>query len=106
MKIAHILRRRSFDDWGGIEQVVWNIAKAQFKAGHEVKIFATTALCDTPCEQVEGLEIRRFKPIYPWWPMSAKLTAELDKKGGNPFVPGLADTLCQWKPDIMHCHAM
>ena len=106
MKIAHILRRLSFNDWGGTEQVVWNIAKAQLKAGHEVRIFATTALCGTLCEQVEGLEIRRFQPIYPWWPMSAKLTAELDKKGGNPFVPGLAKTLCQWKPDIVHCHAM
>ena len=106
MKIAHILRRLSFDDWGGTEQVVWNIAKAQLKAGHEVRIFATTALCNTPREQVDGLEIWRFKPIYPWWPMSAKLTAELDNKGGNPFVPGLAKTLCQWSPDIVHCHAM
>ena len=29
MRIAHVLRRLSFDDWGGTEQVVWNIAKAQ-----------------------------------------------------------------------------
>ena len=45
MRIAHVLRRLSFDDWGGTEQVVWNIAKAQKAAGHEVRIFATTALC-------------------------------------------------------------
>ena len=38
------MRRLSFDDWGGTEQVVWNLAKAQMKAGHEVRIFATTAL--------------------------------------------------------------
>ena len=44
MKIAHVMRRLSFDDWGGTEQVVWNLAKAQLKAGHEVRIFATTAL--------------------------------------------------------------
>ena len=44
MRIAHVLRRLSFDDWGGTEQVVWNIAKAQKAAGHEVRIFATTAL--------------------------------------------------------------
>ena len=44
MKIAHVLRRLSFDDWGGTEQVVWNIVKAQKAAGHEVQIFATTAL--------------------------------------------------------------
>ena len=44
MRIAHVLRRISFDDWGGTEQVVWNIAKAQKAAGHAVRIFATTAL--------------------------------------------------------------
>ena len=44
MKIAHVMRRLSFNDWGGTEQVVWNLAKAQMRAGHEVRIFATTAL--------------------------------------------------------------
>ena len=42
MRIAHVLRRLSFDDWGGTEQVVWNIAKAQKAAGHDVRLFATT----------------------------------------------------------------
>ncbi|MBQ1428093.1 MAG: glycosyltransferase, partial [Kiritimatiellae bacterium] len=79
MRIAHVLRRLSFDDWGGTEQVVWNIAKAQKAAGHEVRIFATTALCATPHEVVDGLDIVRFKPIYPWWPMPKRLVAELDR---------------------------
>lgn len=106
MRIAHVLRRLSFDDWGGTEQVVWNIAKAQRDAGHEVRIFATTALCGTEHETVEGLEIFRFKPIYPWWPMPRKLAEELDLKGGNPFVPGLGKALREWNPDVIHCHAM
>ena len=106
MKIAHILRRLSFDDWGGTEQVVWNLAKAQKSAGHEVRIFATQALCATPHEVVEGLEIFRFRPIYPWWPMPKRIVAELDRKGGNPFVPGLGKALRTWRPDVIHCHAM
>ena len=106
MRIAHVIRRLSFDDWGGTEQVVWNLAKAQRNAGHEVRIFATTALCATPHEVVEGLEIFRFRPIYPWWPMPKSLVAELDLKGGNPFVPGLGRALRDWKPDVIHCHAM
>jgi len=132
MKIAHVLRRLSFDDWGGTEQVVWNIAKAQKAAGHEVRIFATTALwkgllaaknaenaktslCplrslrlkNEPCvETVDGIEILRFNPIYPWWPMPKRLVDELDRKGGNPFVPGLGKALREWKPDVIHCHAM
>ena len=106
MRIAHVLRRISFDDWGGTEQVVWNIAKAQKAAGHAVRIFATTALCSTRSETVDGMEILRFKPIYPWWPMPKRLVAELDRKGGNPFVPGLGKAICEWKPDVIHCHAM
>ena len=107
MRIAHVLRRLSFDDWGGTEQVVWNIAKAQEAAGHEVRLFATTALwgglaaknaenakplCSLRslwlgnkqyAETVDGIEIVRFKPIYPWWPMPKALVDELDRKGGN-----------------------
>ena len=106
MRIAHVLRRLSFDDWGGTEQVVWNIAKAQARAGHEVRLFATTALCPTLRETVDGLDIQRFKPLYPWFPMRASLVAELDRKGGNPFVPGLGRELRAWRPDVIHCHAM
>ena len=132
MRIAHVLRRLSFDDWGGTEQVVWNLAKAQQAAGHEVRLFATTALWkglvatkntkDTkktlrsmcplwlknkPYEEtVDGIEIFRFKPVYPWWPMPKRLVAELDRKGGNPFVPGLGRALREWQPDVIHCHAM
>ena len=106
MKIAHVLRRISFNDWGGTEQVVWNIAKAQAKAGHDVRLFATSALAGEGLETVDGLEVRRFKPIYPWWPMSSRLVAELDLKGGNPFVPGLGRAIREWRPDVVHCHAM
>ena len=132
MRIAHVLRRLSFDDWGGTEQVVWNIAKAQKAAGHDVRIFATTALwkglvatentkgtkkalCSL-CplwrknnsyeERTDGIPIVRFKPVYPWWPMPKELVAELDRKGGNPFVPGLGRALKAWRPDVVHCHAM
>ncbi len=131
MRIAHVIRRLSFDDWGGTEQVVWNLAKAQAKAGHEVRLFATTALwrglstksakatrksiCPLcflrptrrhDVEVVDGIEIVRFDAVYPWWPMSARLVAELDRKGGNPFVPGLGRAIVDWKPDVIHCHAM
>ena len=129
MRIAHVLRRLSFDDWGGTEQVVWNIAKAQKAAGHDVRIFATTALwkglvatenakgtkkalCplwrknNSYEERTDGISIVRFKPVYPWWPMPKELVAELDRKGGNPFVPGLGRALKAWRPDVIHCHAM
>lgn len=102
MKIAHVLRRLSFDDWGGTEQVVWNLARAQRAAGHDVRLFATTALW----RKGAGPDIPRFRPIYPWFPMTRRLAGELDRKGGNPFVPGLGRALREWKPDVIHCHAM
>ena len=106
MKIAHVMRRLSFADWGGTEQVVCNLAKVQAAAGQEVRLFATTALCPVGSENAGGLEIRRFPAVYPWWPMTKKLSAALDHKGGNPFVPGLGRALREWKPDVVHCHAM
>ena len=106
MKIAHVLRRISFADWGGTEQVVWNLAKAQAGKGHEVRIFATDALCKVPREEREGLQIDRFPCIYPWWPMPKRVADALDRKGGNPFVPGLGRALRAWKPDVIHSHAM
>jgi glycosyltransferase involved in cell wall biosynthesis len=106
MKIAHVLRRLSFADWGGTEQVVWHLARAQAAAGHEIMVFATDALCKTPREEREGIKIRRFPCLYPWWPMPEKVRDALDRKGGNPFVPGLGKALRDWKPDVVHCHAM
>ena len=106
MRIAHVIRRLSFADWGGTEQVVWNTAKALAAEGHEVRIFATDALCKVPREERDCLEIRRFPCIYPWWPMPARVVDALDRKGGNPFVPGLGKAVWKWKPDVIHCHAM
>jgi glycosyltransferase involved in cell wall biosynthesis len=106
MRIAQVLRRLVFGEWGGTEQVVWNLAKAQRAAGHEVRIFATDALCKTPRETRDGLEIVRFPCVYPWWPMPKRVADALDRKGGNPFVPGLGAALREWGPDVIHCHAM
>jgi len=38
--------------------------------------------------------------------MPRKLVADLDRKGGNPFVPGLGKAIAKWRPDVIHCHAM
>jgi glycosyltransferase involved in cell wall biosynthesis len=38
--------------------------------------------------------------------MPKSLVDELDRKGGNPFVPGLGRALREWRPDVIHCHAM
>ena len=44
MKIAHIVRRFTFSEWGGTESVVWNIARQQKAQGLTPEILCTSAL--------------------------------------------------------------
>ena len=105
MKIAHIVRRFTFSEWGGTESVVWHIVRQQKAQGLMPEILCTAALDKVGTEVVEGIVIRRFPYFYPYFPMPEKDKIALDKKGGNPFSPGLMKTLKQGKYDIFHLHA-
>ena len=105
MKIAHIVRRFSFKEWGGTESVVWHIARQQKAQGLEPEILCTAALDQVGTETVDGITLRRFPYFYPYFPMPAKDKLALDKKGGNPFSPRLIKTLEEGHYDIFHIHA-
>ena len=105
MKIAHIVRRFSFDEWGGTESVVWHIAKQQQAQGLLPEILCTAALDKIGTECVDGITIRRFPYFYPYFPMPEVDKLALDKKGGNPFSPQLIKTLKSGNYDIFHIHA-
>ena len=105
MKIAHIVRRFSFDEWGGTESVVWHIAKQQKAQGLQPEILCTAALDKVGTETVDGITIRRYPYFYPYFPMPGKDKLALDKKGGNPFSPQLLKALRDGKYDIFHIHA-
>ena len=105
MKIAHIVRRFTFAEWGGTESVVWNIAKQQKAQGLTPEILCTAALDKVGTEVIEGITIRRFPCFYPYFPMPEKDRLALDKKGGNPFSPELMKALQKGKFDIFHIHA-
>ncbi len=105
MKIAHIVRRFTFSEWGGTESVVWNIARQQKAQGLTPEILCTSALDKAGSEVVEGITIRRFPYFYPYIPMPEKDKLALDKKGGNPLSPELLNTLKQGGFDIFHLHA-
>ena len=105
MKIAHIVRRFSFAEWGGTESVVWNIAKQQKAQGLTPEILCTAALDQVGTESVDGITIRRFPYFYPYFPMPANDKLALDKKGGNPFSPQLMKALRNGEYDIFHIHA-
>ena len=105
MKIAHVVRRFTFSEWGGTESVVWHLAKEQFASGSTPEILCTAALDKVGTEVVDGITIRRFPYFYPYFPMPEKDKTALDKKGGNPFAPELMKALAKGNYDIFHLHA-
>ena len=104
MKIAHVVRRFTFAEWGGTESVVWNIAKQQKAQGLTPEILCTAALDKIGTEVIEGITIRRFSYLYPYFPMPVRDKLALDKKGGNPYSPRLINTLKNGCYDIFHIH--
>lgn len=106
MRIAYVLRRLSFHDWGGTETVVWETAKQLQANGHDVQILCTQALCTQAEEVRDGLRIRRLPYWYPNFPMGKARRDILDRKGGNPYAPALRRILEQEPFDLIHVHAM
>ena len=105
MKIAHIVRRFTFSEWGGTESVVWNIALQQKAQGLTPEIICTAALDKVGNEVIDGITIRRFPYLYPYFPMPQMDKIALDKKGGNPLTIELLQYLKNAKFDIFHLHA-
>lgn len=105
MRIAQVVRRFSFDEWGGTENVVWNSALALRELGIESEILATSALSTPGNEVRDGIPIRRYRYFYPYFPLSAKTRMALDKKGGSPYSPGLSRAMLRRNYDLIHIHA-
>ena len=72
MQIANLLRRMSFQEWGGTETVVFNTARELLRDGHGARIFCTSALDRTGDEEVSGIRISRFGYSYPYFPLSKR----------------------------------
>ena len=106
MRTAHIIRRFAFSEWGGTESVVWNTARTLQEKGNPSEIFATKALSSVQNEVKNAIQIHRFNYRYPYFPLSKDKIRALDKKGGNPVVPGLQHALRKGEFDILHCHTM
>lgn len=104
IKIAHVVRRFTFDEWGGTETVVWNTIKNQKRLGFQPEILATSALSTAGKEIRQGIPIRRFPYFYPYFPMGNADMEALDKKGGNPWSFQLFNALEYGGYDIVHIH--
>ena len=88
LKIAHVVRRFAFDEWGGTESVVWNTALQQSAMGLVPEILTTAALATTGEELRQGIRICRFPYWYPYFPMTDATRIALDKKGKSIIIVG------------------
>ena len=106
MKIANVVRRFNFGEWGGTETAVWNACKVLRANGNSPSIVSTVATGGKAEENVEGIPIRRFPYFYPHLFLGRSQKEALDKKGGNPFSAQMRDYLMSQSFDIIHSHAM
>lgn len=104
LRIAHVVRRLVFEEWGGTETVVWNTACRQLQTGLEPEILATAALSRPGTEVCAGIPVHRFRYRYPYFPMTGAAAAALDRKGGNPCSQELERALLNGRYDIVHIH--
>lgn len=104
LRIAHVVRRFVFSEWGGTENVVWNTALNQLEMGMAPEILATCALDHPGMEVRQGIPIRRFPYHYPYFPMPPADRLALDKKGGNPWSRQLFAALRAGQYAIVHIH--
>ena len=104
MKIANVIRRFVFDEWGGTESAVWNLTKKFTQENVSAEILATNALCNCKYEQKEGVNISRFNYFYPHLFLDSKRIFSLDKKGGNPFSLDIYKYICKGGFNIVHSH--
>lgn len=105
MRTAQIIRRFAFAEWGSTESVVWNIARTLQKNGDPAEIFATDALSHVKDEVHTSVPIHRLPYRYPVFPLSKDKARLLDRKGGDPVVPGLVKAIRKGEFDLIHCHS-
>ena len=106
MKIVHVVRRFSLEDWGGIEECVLNLALEQKSLGHDVEILCTKALNNLEEETIQGISIKRFDYFYPYLLLDNKMKLQMDYKGGNPYSFKLLNYIKKKNIDVIHCHTM
>ncbi|MFA6102450.1 MAG: glycosyltransferase family 4 protein [Victivallaceae bacterium] len=106
LKIANVVRRFAFKEWGGTETVIWNTAKCLRELGCNPEILCTRALSHVEKESAEGIAVRRFPYFYPYFPLSHDNKRRLDKKGGSPLSFKLYKHLLDNEYDVVHCHTV
>ena len=97
MRIALLADTYPPDNRGGAGVVVERLAGAFVRAGHEVRVVATTSGSPSVREQ-DGVRVRRLRSRYPERFRNTVAMA-------NPTViPGVRQELADFRPELVHAH--
>lgn len=106
-RIVHVPRRFVASEWGGTETVILETSRQQQFAGWEPVIHTSKALSEVAEEQIGGVSVRRYPYCYPFFGLSPKQKAAMDKKGGNLLSFALLWGLLREKQvRLFHAHAL
>ncbi len=103
--VTHVMRRFNLDKWGGTETVVFNLSRELHKNGLNSPIFCTDMFSKPGPEKIDGVTIRRFRYVFPWFGLNEEAKSKLRLKGGSPLsLPLFFALLCQKNLLLIHTH--
>jgi len=104
-KVVHVMRRFAPGSWGGTESVVFHVSSELMQRKVTSSIFCT-AMHSTPgVDEMDGVIIRRFKYVFPWFGLSLDAREKLALKGGSPLALRLFFALLFEKEvSLIHTH--
>lgn len=106
-KVAHVIRRLTQKEWGGVETTVLSIAQMLERSGIQSPIFTTNMFEKTGPEMIGGALVKRFPFSLPWFGLTQDERTALLKKGGNPLSLSLFWNLLFEKDlSLIHIHAL
>lgn len=103
-RVAQIVRKFAFEEWGGTESVVWNSSQHLLRNHIQPLILATKACSRAGNETIREIPIRRFDYFYPSFPLTREDRAQLDIQGGNPYCFGMRKFLMENDFSLLHIH--
>ncbi len=106
MKALQVPRRFVRQEWGGTETVILETAKRLPAHGINTAVACPNVLADCAEESIEGVAVRRFPYMYPYWGLTREGRDRLDHKGGDLFsFPLLRYLRSIPELDLIHLHA-
>ncbi len=105
IKVAHVARRFSPAKWGGTENMILHVAQALERRGVGGVVFCTSMFSRAGDGVVDGVRVRRFRYVLPWFGLSWSAREQLRLKGGSPLsLPLFFGLLREKELSLIHAH--